>query len=76
MAKFGLSMETIVDMTVMALISAGFPSSGAKRSLNAKNIFSLIFFFIFVYLLYFKWVSTFYTRIRGVVGFAVYENSL
>ena len=48
MAKFGLSMETMVDMTVMALINAGFPSRGAKRSLNAKNIFSLIFFFIFV----------------------------
>jgi hypothetical protein len=47
-AKFGLSMEMMVDMTVMALINAGFPSRGAKRSLNAKNIFSLIFFFIFV----------------------------
>jgi hypothetical protein len=35
------------------------PSSGAKRSLNAINIFSLIFFFIFVILLYFKWVSIF-----------------
>ncbi len=59
MAIWGSSRAIIVDATANALTRAGLPSSGAKRSLNAINIFSLIFFFIFVILLYFKWVSIF-----------------
>ena len=66
MENSGLSEETIVVTTVSALMSAGLPSRGAKSSLNAINIFSLIFFFIFLYLLYFKWVSTLYTHLRSV----------
>ena len=45
MAKLGISREAKV---------AGFPSRGAISSLNALNIFSLIFLFIFLILLYFK----------------------
>ena len=53
-ANFGMSKATNVAVRTMALIRAGFPSSGAKSSLYDINIFSLIFFFIFSNLLYFK----------------------
>lgn len=62
-AYSGLSMDTNVMTVAIALTRAGFPFSGAKRSLNVINIFSLIFFFILRFLLYFKWVSVSYTRI-------------
>ena len=45
-AYSGLSMDTNVMTVAVALTRAGFPFSGAKRSLNVINIFSLIFFFI------------------------------
>lgn len=53
-AYFGFSSATMVAVTVRALTRAGFPSSGAISDLNALNVFSLIFFFIFRILLYFK----------------------
>ena len=62
-ANFGSSRDAIVAARVSALTRAGFPSSGAIRSFDAIIIFSLIFFFIFLFLLYFKGVSIFYTRI-------------
>ena len=54
MAKFGKSRAAKVAVRTIALTRAGFPSRGAISSLNAINIFSLIFFFIFPFLLYFK----------------------
>lgn len=53
-AKVRSSRAAIVAVSTSALTRAGFPSSGAIRFLMALNIFSLIFFFIFLILLYFK----------------------
>jgi len=65
MAKSGSSRAARVDVRAIALTRAGFPSSGAISSLNAIFIFSLIFFFIFPFLLYFKGVSIYlYTLLR------------
>ena len=54
MANLGSSRETKVVVRTMALSRAGLPSSGEIRLLNDENIFSLIFFFVFIFLLYFK----------------------
>ena len=54
MAKLGISREAKVAVRMMALTRAGFPSRGAISSLNDLNIFSLIFLFIFLFILYFK----------------------
>ena len=65
-ANFGSSRDAIVAARVSALTRAGFPSSGAIRSFDAIIIFSLIFFFIFSFLLYFKGVSIiYYTLLRS-----------